>query len=153
MPVHSVVPVQDIGGALTLLVASVAPTCVGERTPVWKPRVTAIAGHHLEDVVVGGPARGRRKSHGQSNGDREKGLVHDRLDLRIGCAKHRSTQPDQGSAGRALLPGPAPFCGSMPRGHEVFEKVPRGISVTMLTPEQRPVAARLAPKARWRRRT
>src|SRR5262245_44554723 len=47
MPVHPVVPVQGIGGALTVLEASVLPTLVGERTPVCKPRVAVIAGQHL----------------------------------------------------------------------------------------------------------
>ena len=34
MSVHSVVPVQGIGGACTFFEASVPSTCVGERTPV-----------------------------------------------------------------------------------------------------------------------
>ena len=76
MRVHSVVPVQGIRGALTVLEASVEPlTHIGARTPVWKPRVTVEAGHDL--VVVAGSARDRGESDGQSNTDRDKGLVHD----------------------------------------------------------------------------
>ena len=74
--VHSVVTVQGVRGALTVLEASVEPlTHIGARTPVWKPRVTVKTGHDL--IVVAGAARDRGESDGQSNTDRDKGLVHD----------------------------------------------------------------------------
>jgi hypothetical protein len=81
MPVHSVVPVQGIGGALTILETSVLPAVIGQRTPVWKPRVAVIASHHLVEVIVASPAWDRREGDGQNRDDCDKGLVHDRLDL------------------------------------------------------------------------
>jgi hypothetical protein len=65
------------------------------------PRMAVKAGHDLIDVVVAGPARGRKEGDGQTNDDREKGLVHDRASILLGevSASH--------SAGRAVA-GPAP---------------------------------------------
>ena len=81
MSVHSVAAVQGIRRARTVFKASVPPTRAWERASVGKPRVAVIAGHDLVDVDVGGHARQRGESGGQSNDDREKGFFHDRLDL------------------------------------------------------------------------
>jgi hypothetical protein len=48
------------------------------------PRMAVKAGHDLIDVIVAGPARGRKESDGQTNDDREKGLVHDRASILLG---------------------------------------------------------------------
>ena len=60
------------------------------------------AGHNLVDVIVASRARDRKESDGQSNDNREKGLVHDRLEDRQ--REHHSTQSQaKGSAGRPAL--------------------------------------------------
>ena len=57
------------------------------------------AGHDLIDVIVASPARDRRESDGQTNDDREKGLVHDRaFDLAGRRSRHEK--------------GPAVYCGA-----------------------------------------
>src|SRR5689334_5106543 len=81
MLVHSFVFVQGIRSAIAVMEVSVPPIRLGERTPVWKPRMAVIAGRDPIDVDVVGPARDRGESGGQSNDDREKGLFHDSLDL------------------------------------------------------------------------
>ena len=52
------------------------------------PRMAVKAGHDLIDVIVASPARNRREGDGQTNDDREKGLVHDRASILLGEEGH-----------------------------------------------------------------
>ena len=65
------------------------------------PRMALKAGHDLIDVIVASPARDRKDGDGHSNDDREKGLIHDRLEDRQ--REHHITQSQaKGSAPRII---------------------------------------------------